>query len=49
VERYRAAHGLSVAHERGNASTEDLRHAVRHYRELFDSLVEAREAEEART
>jgi hypothetical protein len=49
VERYRAAHGLAVAHERGNASTEDLRHAVRHYRELFDSLVEAREAEEART
>jgi hypothetical protein len=49
VERYRAAHGLAVAHERGNASTEDLRHAVRHYRELFDSLVEARDTEEART
>jgi hypothetical protein len=40
VERYRAAHGIAVAHERGNAGTDELRHAVRHYRALFDSLVE---------
>jgi hypothetical protein len=49
VERYRAAHGIAVAHERGNASTEDLRHAVRHYRALFLALTEARDAEEAQT
>jgi hypothetical protein len=49
VEHYRAAHGIAVAHERGNASTEDLRHAVRHYRALFDALVESRDAEEVRS
>jgi hypothetical protein len=47
VERYRAAHGIAVAHERGNASTEDLRHAVRHYRALFLALADSRDAEEA--
>src|ERR1700759_3233553 len=35
VEYYRAAHGFAVAHERGNAGTEELRHAVQHYRDLF--------------
>jgi hypothetical protein len=40
VERYRAAHGIAVAHERGKAGTDELRHAVRHYRALFDSLLE---------
>ena len=40
VEYYRAAHGIAVAHERGNAGTEELRHAVQHYRRLFDALVE---------
>jgi hypothetical protein len=48
VEHYRAAHGLAVAHERGKASTDDLRHAVRHYRALFEALVESRDTEEAR-
>jgi len=47
VEHYRAGHGLAVAHERGNASTEDLRHAVRHYRALFTELVESRDTAEA--
>ena len=46
VENYRAAHGIAVAHERGNAGTEDLRHAVQHYRTLFEALVESRDAEE---
>jgi len=46
VENYRAAHGIVTAYERGSAGTEELRHAVRHYRELFDELVEARDAEE---
>jgi hypothetical protein len=49
VERYRAAHAIAVAHERGNASTEDLRHALRHYRALFLSLADTRDATEART
>ncbi len=46
VEHYRAGHGIAVAHERGNAGTEELRHAIQHYRELFDSLVESRDAQE---
>jgi len=49
VENYRAAHGIAVAHERGKATTDDLRHAVQHYRALFDDLVEARDPEEARS
>ncbi|HZU20531.1 MAG TPA: hypothetical protein VE982_04880 [Gaiellaceae bacterium] len=48
VENYRAAHGIAVAHERGNAGTEELRHAVRHYRALFDELVGTAETEEVR-
>ena len=47
VEYYRAAHGIAVAHERGNAGTEELRHAVQHYRRLFEALIEEREPEEA--
>jgi len=47
VEYYRAAHGIAVAHERGSAGTEELRHAVQHYRRLFDELVESRDAEAA--
>ena len=46
VERYRAAHGIAVADERGNAGTDDLRHAIQHYRALFDALVESKEAQE---
>src|SRR5205823_944037 len=48
VNNYRAAHGISVAHTRGNASTEDLRQALVHYRALFDELLESREPERAR-
>ena len=40
VENYRAAHGIAIAHERGRASTEELRTAVRHYRALFVDLLE---------
>jgi hypothetical protein len=39
VNNYRAAHGISVAQERGKASTEDLRQAMVHYRALFDELL----------
>lgn len=47
VEHYRAGHGIAVAHERGNAGTEELRKAIQHYRALFDELTETRPREEA--
>ena len=40
VEKYRNAHGIAQATERGEASTEDMRHSVRHYRALFAQLLE---------
>ena len=39
VQNYRAAHDIALRHERGEASTEDLRQAMIHYRTLFDELV----------
>ncbi len=41
VTNYRAAHRIALAQERQAASTEDLRQAMMHYRELFDDLVGA--------
>jgi FtsZ-interacting cell division protein ZipA len=41
VERYRTANGIARASEQGTASTEDLRHSVRHYRALFVELLDA--------
>jgi hypothetical protein len=46
VERYRTAHGIAQANERGQATTEDLRQSVRHYRALFDELLGDRAADE---
>jgi FtsZ-interacting cell division protein ZipA len=40
VEKYRTAHGIAQASERGQASTEDMRQSVRHYRALFAVLLE---------
>ena len=40
VEKYRTAHGIAQSSERNEASTEDLRHSVRHYRALFAVLLE---------
>jgi hypothetical protein len=40
VENYRHGHQLAQASADGNDSTEDLRQAMRHYRALFDELVE---------
>jgi FtsZ-interacting cell division protein ZipA len=40
VESYRAAHTTSLANEQGEASTEDLRQAMVHYRALFVELLE---------
>ena len=48
VENYRAGHGIAVAHDRGNAGTEELRRAVQHYRALFQELVEQPDREPAR-
>jgi hypothetical protein len=45
ISNYRAAHGISIANERGNASTENLRTAMVHYRELFEELLETEPAE----
>jgi len=44
ISNYRAAHGISVANERGNASTENLRTAMVHYRALFEELLETEPA-----
>jgi FtsZ-interacting cell division protein ZipA len=40
VENYREGHRLAQASADGNESTEDLRQAMRHYRTLFDELLE---------
>lgn len=39
VEHYRTAHDIALRHGRDQASTEDLRQAMIHYRALFDDLV----------
>lgn len=49
ISNYRAAHGISVANERGNASTDDLRTAMQHYRVLFVELLEQEPAQVSRT
>lgn len=43
VEHYRAAHDIAGRAGRGEASTEDLRQALIHYRALFDDLLETKE------
>lgn len=40
VDDYRAAHAVAEANERSEASTEDLRQALVHYRSLFEDLLE---------
>jgi hypothetical protein len=39
LDNYRAAHHTAVRQARGQASTEDLRQAMIHYRTLFEELV----------
>jgi hypothetical protein len=48
VERYRSAHGIAQKNDRGEATTEDLRQAIKHYRALFEELVEPAEDEPVR-
>jgi len=40
VDNYRAAHDIALRHNAGNASTEDLRQAMVHYRLLFQELLD---------
>jgi len=40
VENYRTAHAIHEKATRGEASTEDLRQGMQHYRALFDELLE---------
>jgi hypothetical protein len=44
LENYRAAHQIALRQARGQASTEDLRQAMIHYRTLFEELVSEPEA-----
>jgi len=41
ADHYRIGHDIAVRHERGEASTEDMRRAMIAYRELFAELVES--------
>ena len=45
VEKYRTAHGIAKSADRGDASTEDMRHSVRHYRALFAQLLDTDDVE----
>jgi hypothetical protein len=40
ISNYRAAHEIAVRDERNQVSTEDLRVAMRHYRALFEDLLD---------
>jgi hypothetical protein len=39
LENYRTAHAIALRQMKGQASTEELRQAMIHYRSLFDELV----------
>jgi hypothetical protein len=43
VSNYRSARSIALKNERGEATTEDLRMAMVHYRSLFDELLGAQE------
>lgn len=45
VEHYREAHRIALRDSRSPVSTEDLRAAMKHYRALFEDLVERRVSE----
>lgn len=42
VDNYRAAHEIALRHQRGQATTEDLRNAIIYYRSLFDELLQTK-------
>ena len=45
VENYREAHAIALMQSRGEASTEDMRQALIHYRTIFNDLVFEEEAQ----
>lgn len=45
VHEYRSAHDIALRSRQGQASTEDLRAAVLHYRALFNALLDTRDAQ----
>lgn len=45
VEHYRQAHTIALRDRTGGASTEDLRRAMQHYRQLFESVIDYRVSE----
>lgn len=49
VDDYRAAHAVAEASERSEATTEDLRQALVHYRSLFEDLLEVSESDAGRS
>jgi hypothetical protein len=49
LEHYRSAHEIAVRQTQGQASTEDLRQAIIHYRALFEELVGEPELAHAKT
>ncbi len=48
VENYRAAHAISVRAHNGQASTEQLRQSMVHFRALFDDLLAPTDRSQAR-
>jgi pyridoxal biosynthesis lyase PdxS len=44
VTNYRSGREIAVRNKKGEATTEDLRQAMMHYRSLFEELVEAAES-----
>jgi hypothetical protein len=49
VDDYRAAHAIAARNDRSEASTEDLRQALVHYRSLFEELLEDRHTDRSPT
>jgi hypothetical protein len=49
VDDYRAAHAIAARNDRSEASTEDLRQALVHYRSLFEELLEDRHTDRSTT
>lgn len=49
VDHYRTAHGIAERHAVGEATTEEMRQAMIHYRALFSELLETEDVESAAT
>ena len=49
MENYRAAHAIAVRPGRAEASTEELRTAMIHYRAIFDEIVQAQSPQEKKS